>query len=145
MPFIFKLIKRFYHFKIVAKNRDEIGTVITELCPFENCYIYLVWKSNQVKIEIGGNEALSGSDVTRSTKRAVNMERSEEIERLSDDSVSVMSAGSSSFDDSSTEDFGLGVQPYLFEPEIDSDEELPAPQSPDHADDHSERMGNNDW
>ena len=73
------------------------------------------------------------------------MERSEEIERLSDDSVSVMSAGSSSFDDSSTEDFGLGVQPYLFEPEIDSDEELPAPQSPDHADNHSERIGNNDW
>lgn len=42
------------------------------------------------------------------------MERSEEIERLSDDSVSVMSAGSSSFDDSSTEDLNWPRRPTLF-------------------------------
>ncbi|XP_061186205.1 P2X purinoceptor 7-like [Saccostrea echinata] len=71
------------------------------------------------------------------------MERSEDSASLSDDNVSVLSAGSSSFDDSYIGDVGLGVRPYLFEPEVDSDEELPTPRSPDI--DPTERVGNNDW
>lgn len=47
-----------------------------------------------------------------------------------------MSVVSSSLD-SITENIDLSVQPYFFEPEVDLDEKLPAPESSDHADNHS--------
>lgn len=73
------------------------------------------------------------------------MERSADIESFSDDSVVNTSGGSTSFDDSHEGDIGLGVRPYQFEPEhaeVDTDEEIPPPNSPDR---HVERVGNNDW
>lgn len=70
------------------------------------------------------------------------MERSADIESFSDDRVVNTSGGSTSFDDSHEGDIGLGVRPYQFEPEVDTDEEIPPPNSPDR---HVERVGNNDW
>lgn len=64
------------------------------------------------------------------------------MESFSDDSVVNTSAGSTSFDDSHKGDIGLGVRPYQFEPEVDTDEEISPPNSPDR---HVERLGNNDW
>ena len=51
---------------------------------------------------------------------------------------------SPSFDDSSTEDVGSGVRPYLFYPKNDSDKELPTTRSPDHDENYSERIENNE-
>ena len=51
---------------------------------------------------------------------------------------------SSSFDDSSTEDVGSGVRPYLFDPKNDSGKELPTTRYPDHVENHSERIENNE-
>ena len=51
---------------------------------------------------------------------------------------------SSSFDDSSTEDVCSGVRSYLFDPKNDSDKELPTTRSPDHDENHSERIENNE-
>lgn len=54
--------------------------------------------------------------------------------------MSVLSVESPSINDS---DVGLGVQPYLFEPEVDSEEQLPKPESADNP--SAERVGNNNW
>lgn len=65
------------------------------------------------------------------------MERSVDMESFSDDSVVNTSAGSTSFDHSHEGDIGL-----QFAPEVDTDEEISPPNSPDR---HVERLGNNDW
>lgn len=100
------------------------------------------FKIQLAKVELGDIEAPAGSDVTGSTKQADNMERSADMEIFSDDSVVNTSGGSTSFDDSHEGDIELGVRPYQFEPEVDTDEEISLPNSPDR---HVERLGNNDW
>ncbi|XP_061190961.1 uncharacterized protein LOC133199103 [Saccostrea echinata] len=77
---------------------------------------------------------------------AVSMERSCNNSRSSDDSIDLdLSAGSSTFEDIDR-DVQFGTQPYLFEPEVDIDEEANAGDSPVRSpSDNTDRLGNNDW
>lgn len=54
----------------------------------------------------------------------------------------MMEAGSSSFEEME-DNVPLGTQPYLFEPEASSDEEINQQSSPESTDE--DRLGNTDW
>lgn len=62
----------------------------------------------------------------------------------SNSSVNLTSNGSSSFEDFDSM-IPLGSKPYLFEPEVSSDEESTTSKKSTHGMDDKERQGNNEW
>ncbi|XP_061193720.1 P2X purinoceptor 7-like [Saccostrea echinata] len=72
------------------------------------------------------------------------MAASMDIRDDSDDLNETLSCYSSSFDEMENNTAHLGTEPYLFEPEIDSDEEDLERNTPDETN-QSDRLGTNEW
>nr|XP_011446118.3 uncharacterized protein LOC105341337 [Crassostrea gigas] len=93
-------------------------------------------------------EVNSNEETTASSPQKSEMDDEERRENSecdgSNSSVNLTSNGSSSFEDFDSM-IPLGSKPYLFEPEVSSDEESTSSKKSTHEMDDKERQGNNDW
>lgn len=96
--------------------------------------------------EVSSNEEMTASSMSSPQKSEMDDEERRENSECdeSNSSVNLTPDGSSSFEDFDSM-IPLGSKPYLFEPEVSSDEESTTSKKSTHEMDDKERQGNNDW